>query len=292
LNLAGWETTLIDDHTRSVFSALWEAKKRYIFHSFYHPYACLFLQQLNRFGLAGLLDPDPRGPESGGGLLRQQTKAVYFDREFTPNRDVVAPETDDPKDAIDFDFAAAYSQYNWELFFHTPLLIADRLKQNQRFAEAQRWFHYIFDPTIGQESSDTSGSRSSGSNPARFWKVRPFFEAANERFTPEELMLRLNSGDPELEDQVEQWRNDPFNPHLLARLRITAYMTTVVMKYLDNLIAWGDHLFRQDTLESTAEATQVYVLAANILGQRPPILPPRSPVPHETCNRSGAGTQH
>ena len=112
--------------------------------------------------------------------------------------------------------------------------------------------------------------------------MRPFFEAANERFTPEELMLRLNSGDPELEDQVEQWRNDPFNPHLLARLRITAYMKTVVMKYLDNLIAWGDHLFRQDTLESTAEATQVYVLAANILGQRPPILPPRSPAPHET----------
>jgi hypothetical protein len=282
LHLAGWETTLIDDHTRSVFSALWEAKKRYIFHSFYHPYACLFLQQLNRFGLAGLLDPDPRAPESGGGLFRQQTNAVYFDREFTPNRDVVAPEIDDPKDAIDFEFAAAYSQYNWELFFHAPLLIADRLKQNQRFAEAQRWFHYIFDPTISQESSDTSESRSSGSNPARFWKVRPFFEAANERFTPEELMLRLNSGDPELEDQVEQWRNDPFNPHLLARLRITAYMKTVVMKYLDNLIAWGDHLFRQDTLESTAEATQVYVLAANILGQRPPILPPRSPAPHQT----------
>lgn len=278
----GWETTLIDDHTRSVFSALWEAKKRYIFQSFYHPYACLFLQQINRFGLAGLLDPDPRGPESESDLFRQQKDAAYFDDEFSPNRDVVSPEVDDPKDAIDFDFAAAYSQYNWELFFHAPLLIADRLKQNQRFAEAQRWFHYIFDPTIGRESSDTSDSRSSGSNPARFWKVRPFFEAANERFTPEELMLRLNRGDPELEDQVEQWRNDPFNPHLLARLRITAYMKTVVMKYLDHLIAWGDHLFRQDTLESTAEATQVYVLAANILGQRPPILPPRSPAPHET----------
>jgi hypothetical protein len=175
LNLVGWETTLINDHTRSVFSALWEAKKRYIFHSFYHPYACLFLQQLNRFGLAGLLDPDPRAPESGGGLFRQQTNAVYFDREFNPNRDVVAPEIDDPKDAIDFEFAAAYSQYNWELFFHAPLLIADRLKQNQRFAEAQRWFHYIFDPTIGQESSDTSESRSSRYNQARFWKVRPFF---------------------------------------------------------------------------------------------------------------------
>ena len=76
--------------------------------------------------------------------------------------------------------------------------------------------------------------------------------------------------------------SDLFNPHLLARLRTTAYMKTMVMKYLDNLIAWGDHLFRQDTLESTAEATQVYVLAANILGQRPPILPPRSSTRSQT----------
>ena len=41
------------------------------------------------------------------------------------------------------------------------------------------------------------------------------------------------------------------------------------MKYLDNLIAWGDSLFRQDTIESINEATQRYVLAANILGPRP-----------------------
>ena len=45
------------------------------------------------------------------------------------------------------------------------------------------------------------------------------------------------------------------------------------MKYLDNLIAWGDHLFRQDTIESINEATQRYVLAANILGTRPQRIP-------------------
>jgi len=273
---------LLSSDTKRLQNRLWESQKRLFFKPFYHPYACLFLERLNRFGVAGLLDPEPFTGEEARELLRQCKKAEFFEGNYIPNRDVVAPKKFDPHDAITFDHASAYSQYNWELFFHAPLLIADRLKQNQRFAEAQRWFHYIFDPTIGQESSDTSESTSSGSNPARFWKVRPFFEAANERFTPEELLVRLNCGDPELEDQVEQWRNDPFNPHLLARLRITAYMKTVVMKYLDNLIAWGDHLFRQDTLESTAEATQVYVLAANILGQRPPILPPRSPAPHQT----------
>ena len=48
------------------------------------------------------------------------------------------------------------------------------------------------------------------------------------------------------------------------------------MKYLDNLIAWGDHLFRQDTIESINEATQLYVLAAEILGPRPRRIPPRA----------------
>ena len=45
------------------------------------------------------------------------------------------------------------------------------------------------------------------------------------------------------------------------------------MKYLDNLIAWGDHLFRQDTIETINEATQLYVLAANILGPAAPDHP-------------------
>jgi hypothetical protein len=41
------------------------------------------------------------------------------------------------------------------------------------------------------------------------------------------------------------------------------------MKYLDNLIAWADGLFRQDTLETLNEATQLYILATQILGPRP-----------------------
>src|SRR4029453_10229450 len=39
-----------------------------------------------------------------------------------------------------------------------------------------------------------------------------------------------------------------------------------VMKYLENLVAWADNLFQQDTVESINEATELYVLAASILG--------------------------
>src|SRR5262249_51166632 len=63
-----------------------------------------------------------------------------------------------------------------------------------------------------------------------------------------------------------------------------AYQKTVVMKYLDNLIAWGDYLFRQDTMESINEATQLYVMAAEILGPRPKMIPPQVEPPFETFN--------
>jgi Tc toxin complex TcA C-terminal TcB-binding domain/Neuraminidase-like domain len=256
--------------------------KRYIFSSFYHPYVCLFIKQLNQFGIAALLNPspDPAGaistePEESK-LRRQRNKHEFFATDYQPNRDIVAPDYLDPVEDIDFSPNGAYSLYNWELFFHAPLLVADRLMQNQQFAEAQKWFHYIFDPTVGDDRTVNKP------DPARFWKIRPFYEIANDRQTIDQLMRALNQGDPQLVQQVTEWRNDPFNPHRIARMRTTAYMKTVVMKYLDNLIAWGDNLFQQDTQETVAEATQIYILAANILGPKPPIVPPRGTPPART----------
>ena len=66
---------------------------------------------------------------------------------------------------------------------------------------------------------------------------------------------------------------NPFDPHVVARSRPSAYQWYVVMKYLDNLIAWGDSLFLADTQETINEAMLCYVLAANILGPRPQAMP-------------------
>jgi hypothetical protein len=84
------------------------------------------------------------------------------------------------------------------------------------------------------------------------------------------------------QDQIKEWWHHPFQPHLIARSRIIAYQKNVVMKCLDNLIVWGDQLFRQDTIESINEATQLYILAANILGPRPERIPARGKVETET----------
>ena len=87
-----------------------------------------------------------------------------------------------------------------------------------------------------------------------------------------------------LKTQVEDWRTNPFEPHRIANYRTVAYQKTVVMKYLDNLIAWGDYLFRQDSLESINEATQLYILAAELLGPRPEKNPSQVRPPVQSFN--------
>ena len=86
---------------------------------------------------------------------------------------------------------------------------------------------------------------------------------------------------------VNVWRDNPFNPYAVARLRTTAFQKTVVMKYIDNLIAWGDQLFRGDTIETINEATQLYVLAAEILGRRPEVIERKVQPPVQTFNSLG-----
>jgi len=194
--------------------------------------------------------PDDLSSEEGG---------VFVDTKYPPVKE------------LDFSPEGSYSIYNWELFYHLPITVAIHLSKNQRFEEAQRWFHYVFDPT---DDSDAP-------TPERFWKVKAF--QTTDVNSLEEILKNLSTQvDDELLKRttncINAWRENPFRPHGVARYRPTAYMYKTVMAYLDNLIAWGDSLFRQDTLESTNEATQLYILAANLLGPRPQAVPKKGSV--------------
>ncbi|GAA5179464.1 hypothetical protein GCM10023322_09510 [Rugosimonospora acidiphila] len=68
---------------------------------------------------------------------------------------------------------------------------------------------------------------------------------------------------------VKAYLDDPFDPHAIAELRPVAYRRAVVMAYIDNLIDWADMLFRQYTAESVDEARMLYIVAYDLLGQRP-----------------------
>jgi hypothetical protein len=248
------QVNLFDYYRGSIFASFYTWK----FEIFYHPYFCETSKRFNESGVNAILAPSSSDLQ----LYRQ----IYREPEPTRFQNYLPQAvltTSFPYEQYDFSPEGAYSSYNWEIFFHIPLLIADRLSKNQRFSEAQRWFHYIFNPT------DISIYPS----PAKFWQVKPLFELAMQWEGPaetlEDMLQILASGNTEIAKQVEQWRNNPFNPHQIARLRLVAYMKTVVLKYLDNLIAWGDYCFQQDTIESINEATQLYILASEILGPRP-----------------------
>ncbi|MFD2404797.1 hypothetical protein ACFSVK_01840 [Azorhizophilus paspali] len=192
---------------------------------------------------------------------------IFSATKYNPSTLVTRPY---PVKDLDFTSGGAYSVYNWELFFHVPLTIAIHLSKNQRFAEAQRWFHFLFDPTDDSDSP----------TPERFWKVRPFQHTDVKQI--EDILVNLaTGGDEALRNEtirsIEAWKDAPFRPHVIARYRQQAYMYKTVMAYLDNLIAWGDSLFRQDTGEAIDEALMVYVLAANILGPRPEAVPKKGP---------------
>ncbi|CAA6807459.1 MAG: Insecticidal toxin complex protein TccB1 [uncultured Thiotrichaceae bacterium] len=197
----------------------------------------------------------------------------FFEDNYSPNPDVVTHPY--PVKDLDFSSGGAYSAYNWELFFHIPITIAIHLSKNHRFAEAQHWFHYIFDPT----------DNSTDPEPDRFWKVRPF-HSADIKNAEQILMNLATEQDAELLkdtiNSIQKWKELPFRPHMIARYRHPAYMRKTLMAYLDNLIAWGDSLFRQDTGEAIDEAMILYVLAANILGPRPQPVPKKGSIRPQT----------
>jgi hypothetical protein len=258
-------------HDRSLMPVLWEEVRghwetylTYTFRNFFHPFVGELISKLNKESLPGMLDA----------TWQDSLKQDFFNSLYSPTNDNFVQVKSFPKE-IDVSPHGPYANYNWELFFHIPLMIAVHLSKTRRFAEAQRWFHYIFNPTSNDLSVDP---------PTRFWKFLAFRKPDGMKRIEDIVRilstprLELSPEEQLLQDEVlngyDAIRNKPFQPHAVARTRHLAYQYCVVMKYLDNLIAWGDHLFQQDTLESINEATQIYVLASNILGARPQRIPP------------------
>src|SRR5262245_4606714 len=240
----------------------WDTQFTYTFQNFFHPFVGELIARLNTESLAGMMDPG----------WQDDLKAAdpdFFHAFYDP-QDSRTVQVESFRKEIEVGGHGAYATYNWELFFHIPLMIAVHLSKTRRFAEAQRWFHYIFDPTSTDKTNDPR---------KRFWKFLAFRQD-NDPKQIDGLLTLLSKPPVELSPEEQQQRTDilngyqaildePFQPHRVARTRHIAYQYCAVMKYLDNLIAWGDDLFQQDTIETINEATLLYVLASNLLGPRP-----------------------
>lgn len=228
----------------------------YVFSPFYHPFARTFLRELEIGGVDGLMRRDLQvSPQAAPG-------AAPFDfASYVPNTRLVAANQY-PHEDVAFTVTSAQSLYNWELFYHAPMFMASLLMDNHRYADAMRWLGYVFDPT----------DSSSEDAPGRYWRTRPLHEMFQSDWLAQQIdqiLDGLAAGDADDAAAIHDWLANPFDPHRVARLRIGAYGKATVMKFLDNLIAWGDARFSQDTMESVNQAEQLYILASMLLGPAP-----------------------
>ncbi|MCA6221649.1 Tc toxin subunit A-related protein [Photorhabdus antumapuensis] len=136
------------------------------------------------------------------------------------------------------DFSGANSLYFWELFYYTPMLVAQRLLHEQNFDEASRWLKYVWSP---------SGYIVHGQIKNYHWNVRPLLENTRWNSDP------LDSVDP---DAVAQ--HDPMH-----------YKVATFMRTLDLLMARGDHAYRQLERDTLNEAKMWYMQALHLLGDKP-----------------------
>jgi hypothetical protein len=276
--LGSWVDTKVERTPKHIVTH--SRRLTYAVGSHFHAYVPDLKSALLTGEVEGLQEMDTRSPQLDEPYFFQAYGAKLVsaptDAEDQFGTEPVGVEAPGPRKDLDFDYQfGAYAVYNWEIFFHVPLMVAIHLSKNQRFADARKWFHYIFDPT----------DNSTGEAPKRYWKLQPFKD--HDILDLEKQLLNLSTGaDENLRDDmvaaIGTWRDTPFRPHAIARTRREAYMYRTVMAYLDNLIDWGDSLFRRDTPESINESLQHYMMAAEILGPRPQAVPKKGSIKPKT----------
>ncbi len=241
-----------------------------------HSGVCSLLARLNRGTVKDLFTlsaqfPVDMLPSTDGRFVPKNLNDVYSFQ---------VPESDAPSDDLDFSPGGPYGHYNWEVFFHAPFRIACMLNEDQQFERAQQWFHFVFDPyTVKTEIPEAFGSEEleGGGSLRRCWRFRPFFLAESGASSndlqalvdPRNHEVSVRQTRQRVAQQIAVWLENPFDPHAIAVFRERSFQIAVVFRYIDNLLDWGDQLFQRGTRESINEATQLYVLASELLGQRP-----------------------
>lgn len=137
------------------------------------------------------------------------------------------------------DFHGANGRYFWELFFHIPHAVATRLHNEFDFQGAEQWLHYIFNPQARIKPTDP---------PSPFyWSVRPLDEPGR--------------GEYEIDGITD--------PDAICYSKPVHYRKGIFTFYVQNLLAYGDLLYRRLTRDSLNEAKLTYIRALSLLGPRP-----------------------
>ncbi|PWW01255.1 virulence plasmid A protein [Paenibacillus cellulosilyticus] len=183
-------------------------------------------------------------------LLSLQSQQIPIESELPFQRfqlsesRVIAPEA---KDGAQVDFAGAYGQYYWELFFHAPMYIAGLLKTNQQYQDAEKWYQYIFNPTLPKTQLTADSFQTSTLGPrdsSRIFKVL----SDKQIITPAGSVCSSFNAQTDLsgflrfltESQIDSVRN----------ILLNSMLSTAVARF------WQFQPFRNHTLESLKDQLQ------------------------------------
>lgn len=127
-----------------------------------------------------------------------------------------------------------YGAYLREIFLEVPLHVASRLADSGRHQAAAFWLNRLFNPDA-LRVGDGEKVRAALANRGAF----------------------------------EIFRAAPSDPHAVAATRLTSTARRVRDRLVANLLAWGDRVLADPSVDSLSEATRLYVAAADIVGPRP-----------------------
>jgi hypothetical protein len=217
-------------------------------------------------------DTSPR-PSS----IEMQTKSLSFDNEehFVKNDDIVllnpSAYKSDNTTKFEFayylnfeelqngvDFAGVFGLYAQELFFHLPMAIASLMAKNLQYDDARTWYHWVYDslglnlsPNVKEEGKSQEEIKAENEikiqTLSKVWKYYPF------------------------KNNVEGTSSSSFDPDIIAENNLQIYKHWTILQYIDFILDFADHEFRQETWESLSTAIQLYFEAEDLLGQQPKI---------------------
>lgn len=140
-------------------------------------------------------------------------------------------------------FNGANSLYFWELFFHLVHLVAIRLRDENRYREAEVWWRRVFDPqAIAEPSTPVKPS-----DKPDYWRCRPLVGDGN--LGPECL-----AGD---------------DPYAISYSAPRHFRILTFIEFVRNLIEEGDWFYRQQTRDSLVMAKECYQQAQALMGDPP-----------------------
>lgn len=162
---------------------------------------------------------------------------LHWDTQFMKEPPPTGCDFVEPNGAFD----GANGLFFWELFVHLVHLVAVRLRDEERYLEAQQWLYYIFDPQAIKDDASLPPKPS-------YWRSRP---------------LAMNQGNPGCEALA------PADPDAIGYSKPVHFKILIFTEYVKNLMAWGDWYYRQLTRDSLVAAKLCYVQAGFLMGKAP-----------------------